>query len=112
MGAGDVKFGAVLGLWFGFSPSLLYVWLGGSLLAGLHGLAVIGWRVVRGHPQFQALMAFSGISLKADWNKELKVVKNTEPANRRQRIQRTIPYAGYLALAALYLIWKKGAPIG
>ena len=37
MGAGDVKFGAVAGLWFGLSFDLLLIWTGGSLLAGLHG---------------------------------------------------------------------------
>ena len=43
MGAADVKFVAALGLWLG-SWSLLWVWIGASLLAALHSLVLIAWR--------------------------------------------------------------------
>lgn len=43
MGAADVKFAAALGLWVGFWP-LVWVWVGASLLAGLHALALMTWR--------------------------------------------------------------------
>lgn len=43
MGAADVKFAAALGLWIGPWP-LLWVWVGASLLAGLHALALLAWR--------------------------------------------------------------------
>lgn len=39
MGAGDVKFAGALGLWVGLQ-ALLPIWIGASLLAGLHGVLV------------------------------------------------------------------------
>ena len=57
MGAGDVKFAAVAGLWFGLSAHLLVIWLGASLLAGLHGMAVLGWRSLARSPQGAMLQA-------------------------------------------------------
>jgi prepilin peptidase CpaA len=40
IGAGDVKFAGALGLWVGLQ-ALLPIWIGASLLAGLHGL--VAW---------------------------------------------------------------------
>jgi len=82
MGAGDVKFAAVAGLWFGLSPELLAIWLGGSLLAGLHGLAVLAWR--------------------------RRLVGSVQLTLNPKAIQRSIPYAGYMALVALALIMRAG----
>lgn len=50
MGAADVKFAAVLGLWIGPWP-LLWVWVGASLLAGVHALALLVWRSRTGLPR-------------------------------------------------------------
>lgn len=50
MGAADVKFAAALGLWIGPVP-LLRVWIGASLLAGLHALALLAWRRYTGLPR-------------------------------------------------------------
>ncbi|WP_225782920.1 prepilin peptidase [Xenophilus sp. Marseille-Q4582] len=50
MGAADVKFAAALGLWIGPWP-LLWVWVGASLLAGVHALALLVWRSRTGLPR-------------------------------------------------------------
>jgi prepilin peptidase CpaA len=76
MGAGDVKFAAVAGLWFGCTPELLAVWVGGSLLAGAHGLAVLAWRRATAHPLFTP--------------------DQTSP-------RRSVPYATCMAVTALVL---------
>lgn len=80
MGAGDVKFAAVIGLWFGVSPFLLLIWLGGNLLAGLHGALLVSWR----------------------WWWSRQVAAPADPA--RPQSPRSIPYAGYLALATIWLL--------
>lgn len=82
MGAGDVKFAAVAGLWFGLSPDLLAIWLGGSLLASLHGLAVLAWRKWR--------------------------LGSVQLTLNPQAMQRSIPYAGYMALVAIWLLLRTG----
>ncbi|MDL5035897.1 A24 family peptidase [Comamonas sp. Y6] len=83
MGAGDVKFAAVAGLWFGCTPALLAIWLGGSLLAGLHGMAVLAWR---------------------HW-----LQGSVQLTLNRQAIQRSIPYAGYMALVAIWVVVRTRA---
>lgn len=50
MGAADVKFATALGLWIGPWP-LLWVWVGASLLAGVHALALLAWRFRTGLPR-------------------------------------------------------------
>ena len=101
MGAGDVKFAAVIGLWWGISPELLLIWLGGSLLAGLHGLAVTFWRHLQTSPvgvwlqchlprNFYTLLEGSAIS-------PAPAVNLADKAT----IQRSIPYAGYMAVVAI-----------
>lgn len=67
MGAGDVKFLAVLGLWVGWQP-LLAILLIGGLASGVHGLILV------------------------------MLMRRAAPAKVTYR---GIPYAGYLALAAL-----------
>lgn len=48
MGAGDVKFAGALGLWVGLQP-LLPIWIGASLLAGVH--AAVALLRLRGAPR-------------------------------------------------------------
>ena len=105
MGAGDVKFAAVIGLWFGLSPSLLFIWLGGSLLAGLHGLAVVSWRVLRASPWAGWLQARLPLPL----GSALAAMPSTPAApGGKQSIRRSIPYAGYLAIAAICILLSTG----
>ncbi|WP_198970034.1 A24 family peptidase [Xylophilus sp. ASV27] len=86
MGAGDVKFAGVLGLWFGVQP-LLPIWCLASLLAALHALA---WVALRRHPLPPLLQrALEGQRGPAD----------TPGADQAPR--RCIPYAAYLAMAAM-----------
>ncbi|WP_295524157.1 prepilin peptidase [uncultured Pseudacidovorax sp.] len=89
MGAGDVKFAAVLGLWLGLAP-LLPIAIAGSLLAFAHAVAVLA---LRRWPFFPRLMlALSG--------------RNPDGA-ASPSARRPIPYAAYLALAAFgWLAWQ------
>ncbi|MGJ7543523.1 A24 family peptidase [Variovorax sp. LT1R16] len=91
MGAGDVKFGGALGLWFGLQP-LLPIWLGASLLAGAHASLLLLLRRLQLFPRLTE--ALSG-----------------KPTSRHdgslpQDLQRHIPFAAYLAIASVgWLIW-------
>jgi prepilin peptidase CpaA len=89
MGAGDVKFFAVLGLLLG-PQALIGIWLVGSLLCGLHAVAVLGGRAVMStQPALFTMMV------------------KVEQSALFQRIasRRTghggIPYAAYLAVGAI-----------
>ncbi|UBB15691.1 A24 family peptidase [Comamonas odontotermitis] len=106
MGAGDVKFAAVIGLWFGLSPYLLVIWLGGSLLAGLHGMAVLAWRRLQTSGYGNWLQAHLPAPLAASM-----VPATTVPitaADGKHAIQRSIPYAGYMAIAAIWVVLRTG----
>ena len=97
MGAGDVKCAAVIGLWFGLSLHLLTVWIGASLLAGVHGALVLAWRRLQATPAGQSLQA------------HLRRPQANAPQAPalfadRSTIQRSIPYAGYMALVAIWLV--------
>jgi prepilin peptidase CpaA len=86
MGAGDVKFAGALGLWIGID-GLLPVWIVSSLLAGAHGLL---WYALNRWPVWPRLsIALSGA----------RPAPGSTPARRA----RHIPYAAYLAIAAL--VW-------
>lgn len=97
MGAGDVKFAAVIGLWLGLSPHLLVIWIGGSLLAGVHSVAVLAWRRLQAMPAGQWLQAHLP-----------RGAAGAAPVPAlfasRAAIQRSVPYAGYLAIAAIWLL--------
>ncbi|MFG5780182.1 prepilin peptidase [Comamonas sp. J-3] len=108
MGAGDVKFAAVMGLWFGLSPYLLVIWLGGSLLAGLHGMAVIAWRRLRLSAWGGWLQAYLPTPLAASLAPPATVTAEHDGASGPRIIQRSIPYAGYMAIAALWVVWRTG----
>ncbi len=102
MGAGDVKFAAVIGLWLGLSPALLGIWLGGSLLAGVHGVLVLAWRRAQASASAQWLQARLPLRMVA-----LVTPPDTPPvaADGQRVIVRSIPYAGYMALAAIWLLF-------
>ena len=90
MGAGDVKFAGALGLWVGFAP-LMPIWVGASLLAGVHAalwLALDQWPVAP-----RLAIALSGV-------RQVETASTTPASSRRAR-QRHIPYAAYLSLATL-----------
>jgi prepilin peptidase CpaA len=92
MGAGDVKFFAVLGFFMGVTP-LLPIWIIASLLAGLHALAVLSAR-----HYLQLLPALRVLLTR--W----------QGSDVGQRIiharagRRGLPYAAHLAIAALMVI--------
>lgn len=102
MGAGDVKFAAVIGLWLGLSPALLAIWVGGSVLAGLHSLLVLAWSALQQRPLGLWLQAQVGALAPA--SKPLELNLNFVARNRT----RSIPYAGYMAIAAIALmVWSR-----
>lgn len=90
MGAGDVKFAGALGLWIGLQ-GLLPVWIASSLLACLHGLL---WYALNRWPVWPRLSAaLSGVP--------------PAPGAASPRRARHIPYAAYLAIAALiWMAWN------
>ncbi len=105
MGAGDVKFAAVAGLWFGLSPYLLAIWLGASLLAGLHSMFVLGCRILMRSPQGPLLLA------RLPMLQPVLAAGADAPDNDRPRApQRSIPYAGYMALVAIVLMMRNSVP--
>lgn len=103
MGAGDVKCAAVLGLWFGFSPDLLVIWVGGSLLAGMHGLLVMAWRRLQASAYASWLQAHLPLRMAT-------VLDTSRPAatDGQRVIERSIPYAGYMALTAIWIVLGHG----
>ena len=111
MGAGDVKFAAVAGLWFGLSAHLLVIWLAASVLAGLHGMAVLAWRNLVRSPQGALLQA----KLPLRWAPLLQpaTATGTDAAvpSRSSGPARSIPYAGYMALVAIVLLMRNAGPI-
>lgn len=102
MGAGDVKFAAVVGLWLGLSPALLAIWLGGSLLAGVHGVLVLAWRRFLAAPSASWLQARLPLCLAAALTPPGHPPLPT--GGKPGVIQRSIPYAGYMALATIWLV--------
>lgn len=109
MGAGDVKFAAVIGLWFGLSPYLLAILLGGSILAGLHGLIIVTWRAFKKSPTGYWIRAHIPVVQKSIFaHAETNVHSQSETPIR---IKRSIPYAGYLALCSIWVVIKIGPPL-
>lgn len=92
MGAGDVKFAGALGLWLGVWP-LVEVWLVASLLAGLHSVL---WYLLRHRPLWP-------------WLAQALLYAPAPPVGAEGRASRPrpIPYAAYLAVAALgWTAWR------
>lgn len=112
MGAGDVKFAAVMGLWFGLSPWLLLIWLGGSLAAGLHGVLALAWHAFRQGAYAPWLQARLPQRLGAAFAAPAPGRPAMRAAGGAKRpMQRSIPYAGYMALTAIYLVLENGPPL-
>lgn len=92
MGAGDVKFAAVLGLWIGVQP-LIQVWVAASLLAGLHAAL---WWALRYRPMWP-------------WVAQVIQHAPARPTDAEGLATRSrpIPYAAYMALMAIgWVIWQ------
>ncbi|MCT9813072.1 A24 family peptidase [Acidovorax sp. Be4] len=102
MGAGDVKCAAALGLWFGFSPALLLIWVGGSLLAGVHGLLVLAWRRLQASAYASWLQA--RLPLRMATVLGMPATTSPVPTDGQRVIERSIPYAGYMALTAIWIV--------
>ncbi|MGE6334610.1 A24 family peptidase [Stenotrophomonas sp. NPDC077659] len=94
MGAGDVKFFAVLGLLLGWQ-ALLPVWVVASLVAGVHAVVALGARQLAAHLPMRLQLQVDRAS--AHWQ--------AHPAARCMQAARQgrhgIPYAAYLAMAAI-----------
>ena len=90
MGAGDVKFAGVLGLWLGGGP-LMPIAIGAGLLAGIHAfshLARHGRPSLPGRRDDDGDMSVDGAT-------------SADAADAASAMNGAIPYAGYLALMAL-----------
>lgn len=94
MGAGDVKFFAVLGLLLGWQ-ALLPVWILASLAAGAHALLVLSARQIAGCLPLRLQLQVSRAS--AHWQ-SWPAVRGLQAARQGRH---GIPYAAYLAFAAI-----------
>ena len=107
MGAGDVKFAAVAGLWFGLSSDLLIIWVVGSLLAGMHGMVVVFWRGLQASSWGAWLQAHLPAPLSTVFAGP-KISTSVIQDSGKLAVQRSIPYAGYLAIAAIWVVLRTG----
>ena len=100
MGAGDVKFAGVLGLWLG-GPALVPITVGAGLLAGGHALFWLARH--RGPALLRRRRCADG---------EIDAGTGTLADASASRIAMTmaIPYAGYLAIAALLWLASGAVP--
>jgi prepilin peptidase CpaA len=94
LGAGDVKFAGVLGLWVGWQ-TLVPIWVGASLLAGVH--AVLWMLLQRWHRFPRLRAALSGMSTASPDG-------GTAPRRTRH-----IPFAAYLAVASVGWLISRGS---
>lgn len=95
MGAGDVKFFAVLGFLLGMR-ALLPIWIIGCLLTGLHALGVLLFRLpsIAGAPGVAA--ARQHLHASPWWRRSLHA--------RQGRAG--LPHAAYLGVAAIVTVWS------
>ncbi|WP_369662392.1 prepilin peptidase [Variovorax sp. V15] len=99
MGAGDVKFAGALGLWVGLF-ALLPIWVGASLLAGLHSAA---WLALQRWP-FSPRLALMLQGPASPVSSSAIDSDGSAPPKRR----RIVPYAAYLAMAtAVWMVWGR-----
>ena len=103
MGAGDVKFAGALGFWVGVAP-LAPIWMGASLLAGVHAVV---WLMLQHRPVAPALAA--ALSGPAPETRGTAAAPRNARFSRRQR---PIPSAAYLVLATLawMVLGRAGLP--
>lgn len=94
MGAGDVKFFAVLGFLLGWQ-ALLPVWIGASLLAGVHAVAVYGWRSLRLHLPLRLTLLQHNVAQHRVLAPALHQVQQARGGRQG------IPYAAYLGLTSI-----------
>ncbi|MEJ2801734.1 A24 family peptidase [Comamonadaceae bacterium PP-2] len=109
MGAGDVKFGVIVGLWLGLSMDLCWVWVGGSLLAGLHSVLSYAVAAVQRRVEVKAMLLSLGLHRWVESGDDR--AGHTElnfPMlwNKTDEVKRVIPYAAYMAVVAFFLILK------
>lgn len=90
MGAADVKFAAVLGLWFG-AETLLAIWLVASAIAMLHALLLMAARQL---PRLPLQRPLPTATTPVD-------DAGAAPRGGRFSRARSMPYAAYLAAGAL-----------
>ena len=97
MGAGDVKLFAVFGFVLG-NGYLLPLWIGASLLAGLHALAVICSR--------RAIASNANGFFLALSNSQQRLEKNRfwQQTLQARQGRKGIPYAAYLGMTTLALV--------
>lgn len=99
MGAGDVKFFGTLGFLLGWQ-ALPPIWIAASLMAGLHAMAILSAPRLLNHMPVPLRVHIEYSQRQLD----------TSPLNRRVLAARQgrqgIPYAAYLALAALLFAAK------
>ncbi|WP_430391633.1 A24 family peptidase [Dyella sp. 20L07] len=94
MGAGDIKFFATLGFLLG-SGALLPIWIIGSLLCGLHAVAILLHR----HQRLYALPI---------WTMAIARMSHSALGQRiavARQGRQGLPYAAYLAFGALFTIF-------
>lgn len=99
MGAGDVKYFAVLGLLLGLH-ALLPVWLGASALAGVHVLCVVGL------PRLRAMLPLPLQHLQARAVQQWQHHPARVQMHHARQGRVGIPFAAYLAFATLaWVLW-------
>jgi prepilin peptidase CpaA len=103
MGAGDVKFGALLGLMLG-PKAFLTAWVIASLLAGLHSVIVLQLRANPALPDL-LLATRSGYRLSDTVARAENVQRAERFFTRMRNGRKGIPYAAYLAIGALSGWW-------
>ncbi|WP_434027608.1 A24 family peptidase [[Pseudomonas] boreopolis] len=100
MGAGDVKFFGTLGFLLGYQP-MLPIWIGASLLAGLHAVVVLS---------VPRLVEFLPVPLRTTIEYSQRRLDEA-PLHRRMMEARQgrkgIPYAAYLAFSAMIFSMDK-----
>lgn len=100
MGAGDVKYFAVLGLLLG-APALLPIWVVSSLLAGAHALCVILAPSLRATLPLRAQWLHD----RAQQHWQARPMAHQLHTLRQGRVG--IPYAAYLAFTTLgFIAWS------
>lgn len=97
MGAGDVKFFAILGFLLGWQ-SLLPIWVLASLLAGIHAVAILLARRV-GPPAIVSLSHWPPLSTARTWWRQ---------ASAARQGRRGAPYAAFLSVGTGVLLLVPG----